>query len=108
MNTSRRRVLSTLALGSLLAAATLPATAQSFPSKPVRLIVPVGAGAAPDVVARLLAERLGAQWKQSLVVDNKPGAGGIPGMSALSHAAPDGYTLGFVPAAMATITPLLY
>jgi tripartite-type tricarboxylate transporter receptor subunit TctC len=92
----------------MLAAATLPAAAQNYPTKPVRLIVPVGPGAAPDVVARLLAERLGAQWKQTLIVDNKPGAGGIPGMSALSHAAPDGYTLGFVPAAMATITPLIY
>jgi tripartite-type tricarboxylate transporter receptor subunit TctC len=108
MNHPRRRVLATLALGSMLAAATLPAAAQNYPTKPVRLIVPVGPGAAPDVVARLLAERLGAQWKQTLIVDNKPGAGGIPGMSALSHAAPDGYTLGFVPAAMATITPLIY
>lgn len=109
MNITRRRALAGLALGCTLAGAALPAAAQAaYPNKPVRLIVPVGPGAAPDVVARLVAERLGALWKQSLVVDNKPGAGGIPGMSALAHAPADGYTLGFVPAAMATITPLIY
>ncbi|MDZ5461137.1 Bug family tripartite tricarboxylate transporter substrate binding protein [Azohydromonas lata] len=112
MNLSRRRALAGLALGTTLGAAAWPAAAQGgtagYPTKPVRLIVPVGAGAAPDVVARLMAERLGALWKQTLIVDNKPGAGGIPGMSALAHAPADGYTLGFVPAAMATITPLIY
>jgi tripartite-type tricarboxylate transporter receptor subunit TctC len=59
----------------------------------VRLIVPVGPGAAPDVVARLVAERLGALWKQSLVVDNKPGAGGNIGADLVAKSAPDGYTL---------------
>ncbi|NML16464.1 Bug family tripartite tricarboxylate transporter substrate binding protein [Azohydromonas caseinilytica] len=109
MNTLRRRALAGLALTCTLAACALPAAAQgTYPSKPVRLIVPVGPGAAPDVVARLVAERLGALWKQSLIVDNKPGAGGIPGMSALARSPGDGYTLGFVPAAMATITPLIY
>lgn len=97
----------------LLAAAVLsmgtgPVLAQGWPTRPVTLIVPTGAGSAPDVIARLLAERLGALWGQAIIVDNKPGAGGIPGMSALARAKNDGYTLGFVPAAMATITPLVY
>lgn len=99
------------ALGALLAllAAGLPAAAQSpWPNKPVKLIVPAAAGAAPDVIARLVAEKLGAAWGQSVYVDNKPGAGGIPGMSALARSPNDGYTLGFVPAAMGTITPLVY
>ncbi|MEN9670328.1 MAG: hypothetical protein RL535_180 [Pseudomonadota bacterium] len=82
--------------------------AQVWPAKPIKMIVPAGAGAAPDVVARLLADKLGAVWGQSVVVDNKPGAGGIPGMSALARSANDGYTIGFVPAAMGTITPLVY
>ena len=82
--------------------------AQSWPGKPVKMIVPAQAGAAPDVVARLLADRLGVALGQSVFVDNKPGAGGIPGMSALARSANDGYTIGFVPAAMATITPLVY
>lgn len=84
------------------------AMAQSWPTRPVRLIVPAGAGAAPDVVARLLGERLGAAWGQGVVVENRPGAGGIPGMSALARSANDGYTIGFVPAAMGTLTPLVF
>ncbi len=84
------------------------AQAQDWPTKPVRMIVPIGPGSAPDVIARLLADRLGTLWNQAVVVDNKPGAGGIPGMSALANAGGDGYTIGFVPAAMATITPLVY
>ena len=92
------------------ALAVIPAlaSAQSWPNKPIKMIVPAGAGAAPDVVARLLADKLGAVWGQAVVVDNKPGAGGIPGMSALARSANDGYTIGFVPAAMGTITPLVY
>lgn len=94
---------------ALLAAAVLPAAAQGeWPAKTVKLIVPAAAGAAPDVIARLIADKLGAAWGQTVIVDNKPGAGGIPGMSALSRSANDGYTLGFVPAAMGTITPLVY
>jgi tripartite-type tricarboxylate transporter receptor subunit TctC len=101
---TRRAVLG----AALLAALPLTATAQAWPSRPVKLIVPAAPGAAPDVVARLMAERLGAAWGQTVVVENRPGAGGIPGMSALARSANDGYTLGFVPAAMGTITPLVY
>jgi tripartite-type tricarboxylate transporter receptor subunit TctC len=82
--------------------------AQAWPARPVRLIVPTGAGSAPDVVTRILADRLAQAWGQGVVVDNRPGAGGIPGMSALARSANDGYTIGFVPAAMATITPLVF
>jgi tripartite-type tricarboxylate transporter receptor subunit TctC len=74
----------------------------------VRLIVPYAAGTAPDVIARLLAERLGAAWGQSVFVDNRPGAGGIPGMSALARAGGDSHVLGLVPAAVLTLTPHLY
>lgn len=93
---------------SLLALASSHAMAQAWPGKPVRMIVPAGAGAAPDVIARIVGEKLAAAWGQGVVVDNKPGAGGIPGMSALAKSAPDGYTIGFVPAAMGTITPLVF
>lgn len=100
----RRRLLAA-ALLSLCAASV---HAQAWPTKPVRMIVPTAAGSAPDIIARLLAERLGAAWGQTVIVDNKPGAGGIPGMSTLARSPNDGYTIGFVPAAMATITPLVY
>ncbi|UJW81036.1 Bug family tripartite tricarboxylate transporter substrate binding protein [Hydrogenophaga sp. SL48] len=103
---SKRGVLQ--AALSLLALASTQAMAQAWPSKPVRLIVPAGAGAAPDVIARIVGEKLAAAWGQGVIVDNKPGAGGIPGMSALARSAPDGYTIGFVPAAMGTITPLVF
>jgi tripartite-type tricarboxylate transporter receptor subunit TctC len=107
MTLSSKRALLRATL-SLLALAGTGAMAQSWPTKPVRMIVPAGAGAAPDVIARILGERLAAAWGQGVVVENKPGAGGIPGMSALAKSAPDGYTIGFVPAAMGTITPLVF
>lgn len=91
-----------------LAIAFVPAQAQTWPSKPVRMIVPAGSGAAPDVIARLLSDKLAAIWGQGVVVENRPGAGGIPGMSALARSDKDGYTIGFVPAAMGTITPLVF
>lgn len=104
----RRRLLWGVAALAGALAAPVSAWAQAWPARPVRLLVPTTAGSAPDVVARLLAERLGTAWGQSVFVDNRPGAGGIPGMSALARSANDGYTLGFVPAAMGTITPLVY
>jgi len=97
-----------LLMAAALALGSSHALAQTWPSKPVKMIVPAAAGSAPDVIARLLAERLGQIWGQSVIVDNRPGAGGIPGMSTLARSSGDGYTIGFVPAAMATLTPLLY
>jgi len=97
-----------LALLGLAGALPAPALAQGWPAKPVRLVVPFPAGAAPDVIARLVADRLGAAWGQAVFVENRPGAGGIPGMAALVRAPADGYTLGFVPAAVVTLTPELY
>lgn len=99
---------SALIAATALAMTPLLSVAQSWPAKPIKMIVPAQAGAAPDVVARLLADRLGTALGQSVFIDNKPGAGGIPGMSALARSVNDGYTIGFVPAAMATITPLVY
>ncbi|MES2188791.1 MAG: tripartite tricarboxylate transporter substrate binding protein [Pseudomonadota bacterium] len=106
----RRKQLALAACAALLgmAAAIHPAMAQSWPNKPVRMIVPFPAGAAPDVIARLMAERLRLVWGQTVIVDNKPGAGGIPGMSALVRSPNDGYTIGFIPAAVLTLTPELY
>jgi len=107
MNCLYRRHLVHAAI-ALLAIANTSAMAQTWPARPVRMIVPLGAGSAPDVIARIVGERLAAAWGQGVVVDNRPGAGGIPGMSTLARSAPDGYTIGFVPAAMGTITPLVF
>jgi len=80
-----------------LALALLPvsysATAQNYPTKPIRLIVPLGAGGASDIVARVVAEKLGERLGQAVVVDNRPGAEGVIGMEAAAKSAPDGYTL---------------
>jgi tripartite-type tricarboxylate transporter receptor subunit TctC len=69
------------------------ARAQNYPSKPVKFIVPFGAGGPADVYARVLAQHLGDAFKQSFVVENRPGAGAIIGTEAVAKAEPDGYTL---------------
>jgi tripartite-type tricarboxylate transporter receptor subunit TctC len=66
------------------------AAAQSYPSRTVTIIVPFGAGSITDAMARVLADKLGAMWKQSVVVENRPG---LPGTTAAAKSAPDGYTL---------------
>ena len=84
----------TLAVISILA--VMPWTgagAQDYPNKPVRIIVPFGAGGPADVYARVLAQHLGDSFKQSFVVENRPGAGAIIGTDAVAKAEPDGYTL---------------
>ncbi len=77
----------------LLAFAGGHAGAQGYPSKAVRIIVPLGAGGATDIVARVVAEKLGARLGQQVVVDNRPGAEGIIGVDVAAKSAPDGYTL---------------
>lgn len=69
------------------------ASAQSYPAKPIHLIVPLGAGGASDVVARVIAQKLSERLGQTVIVENRPGAEGIIGMEYAAKAAPDGYTL---------------
>ncbi|MFL4981076.1 MAG: Bug family tripartite tricarboxylate transporter substrate binding protein, partial [Xanthobacteraceae bacterium] len=64
-----------------------------WPTKPIRLVVPFGAGGVADLTARAVGEQLGKQLGQALVIDNKPGAGGITAANAVLQAEPDGYTL---------------
>jgi len=72
------------------------ASAQTYPSKPIKIIVPFTPGSATDVMARILSERLNAAWGQPVVVDNRPGAGGTIGIRETARAEPDGYTLAVV------------
>jgi tripartite-type tricarboxylate transporter receptor subunit TctC len=73
----------------------LPAQAQQYPAKPIRLIVPFVAGGSADVLSRVLAQRLNQQYGQQVVVENRPGSGGHVGAEAAARAAPDGYTIVF-------------
>ena len=76
-----------------------PAAAQEWPQRPITLIVSQAAGASPDVMARLIADRLAAQLKPGVVVENKPGGGNVIGAQAAARAAPDGYTFFFATSA---------
>lgn len=86
------RLIAPLAVLALLVAGA-PARAQPYPVKPIKLIVPLGAGGATDVVARVIAAKLGEGLGQTVVVENRPGAEGVIGMEAAAKSAPDGYTL---------------
>jgi tripartite-type tricarboxylate transporter receptor subunit TctC len=79
--------------GIVLTSASSLALAQSFPNRPVRILVPFPAGAGVDIVARMLAQPLTEQWGQAAVIDNRPGAGGTIACELAAKAAPDGYTL---------------
>lgn len=109
--THRRRLLGSCALS--LAALALPSWGQTpaasdWPTKPVRLMVPAAAGTAPDIMARVLGERLAKLWGQPVVVDNKPGAGGVIGMTAAKNGERDSHGFAFVPAFVITLTPYMY
>lgn len=93
------------ALGVFVAAA---ASAQTWPDKPVRFIVPTPPGNALDISARILAEKLSVQWKQSVFVDNRAGGAGIPAMVAGKTSPADGYTVIVGPSSTVAINPGLY
>jgi tripartite-type tricarboxylate transporter receptor subunit TctC len=95
--------LSTLSVVVCAALFTTDALAlQSYPHKPIRIIVAAAAGNASDISARNLAHELGLQLGQQVVVDNRPGASGIIGFEMMARAAPDGYTFGYIPYIFAT------
>jgi len=97
-----------IAAAVLLAAAGGTACAQSYPTRPVRIVVPFPPGAALDSTARSVADRLTAKLKQAFVVENRPGASGHIGTDAVAKAEPDGYTLLFSLDTPLTVSPALY
>jgi tripartite-type tricarboxylate transporter receptor subunit TctC len=101
MTIARRHAL----LGIAAIALARPALAQAWPSRPIRFVVPYGAGNQADLVARVLAEGLGARWGQRPVIENVAGAGGAIGVAQIARAAPDGYTIGLIAIAALAITP---
>src|SRR5262249_6918882 len=91
-----------------LAAPTSPAHAQSYPQKPVRVVVPLPAGGATDVITRAVTQRLSELWGQQVVIENRGGANTQIGAEAAAKSAPDGYTLLATSEATLAVTPFLY
>lgn len=106
MHSIQRRAL--LCATVAFAALPLSAFAQDYPTRPVTIVVPFSAGGGVDAMARLLAEKLRVSLKQSVVVDNKPGASGMLGAAFVAKATPDGYTLLLGSAGETAINPLVY
>lgn len=101
----RRHLLQTSLAGAV--ALSAPTFAQAWPARPIKLVVPFPPGSSPDIIARLVAEPLGQALGQTVIVDNRPGAGGNVGTGAVAKAEPDGYTLLFTIQGPLVTAPLL-
>ena len=97
-----------IAAGALFLLAAAYASAQTYPNKPIRLVVPYSTGTSTDVLGRLYAQKLGDLLGQTILVDNKAGAGGNIAGEAVARAAPDGYTLTLSTSAVHATNPALY
>jgi tripartite-type tricarboxylate transporter receptor subunit TctC len=99
-----KKIITTL----LVAFISVNVMAQNFPSKPVKIILSVGVGSGPDVMARKISEVLTEKWKQPVLVENRPGGAGVIGLNAINHESADGYTLGFLDGGSVVSYPILY
>lgn len=95
-------------LAGLMLAASLPVMAQSYPVKPVRMVVPSAPGSGPDLMARLVAQELSKSLGKQVITEPRPGAGGSLGAEIVAKAPPDGYTLIMGSAGSQSVTPALY
>ena len=95
-------------IAALAVAATFSAYAQTYPAKPVRLVVPFPAGGGSDVVGRIVAQKLGERVGQQVIVDNRAGAGGSIGTEAVVKSPADGYTVVLASTSEIAINPSLY
>ena len=106
MNRAIRSLYVLMAGGALFVNAAA-ATAQAYPSRPIRIVVPFGAGGGADLVTRFLAQRMTTALGTSVVVDNRPGGGGLIGTQIVATAAPDGYTLVEASATTLAVVPMM-
>src|SRR5438309_12024172 len=105
-----RSLLAALTTAIALAVATgaVAQTADNFPNRPIRIIVPQAAGSGVDLQARVLAQKMGELWGQQGIVENRPGANAIVGMEAAAKAQSDGYTLVYAPVSAVTTNAFIY
>src|ERR1044072_4613729 len=101
----RRTFMRTLAALFIAACLVQPASAQTWPQRPITFIVSQSAGASPDVMARMMPTKLSVTLGQSVIVENKPGAGNVIGAQAAARSAPDGYTFFFAASAAVRTHP---
>jgi tripartite-type tricarboxylate transporter receptor subunit TctC len=104
----RMSILTKTLAAAFAAALSLPALAQDYPTKPIRIIVQFTPGTSTDILARVVGQKMGEQWKQQVIIDNRPGAGGIVGTELAKNASPDGYTLVMAVSSAFGINPTLY
>ena len=104
----RRTLVTIIATGLALALQADPVAAQGFPAKPVRMVIGFAAGGTTDLVGRLVAQRLGDSWGQTVVVENRTGASGMIAAEAVAKAPADGYTLLVTPQTSLAVAPALY
>ena len=98
------RISTACAMSIALLTIASAAHAQDYPVKPVRMVVHIGPGSSMDIIARVLAQKMNEAWGQSIIVDNRAGAGGTIGMDVVAKAAPDGYTILFGSSSVAIAT----
>ncbi len=108
MNHSPHKLLAHALLGIAALAPWQLTLAQAWPSKPVRIVVPFAVGGTTDVVARIVGQKLGEAWNQSVVIENRGGAGGNIGADVVAKAASDGYTILMTSGSIFTVNPSLY
>jgi tripartite-type tricarboxylate transporter receptor subunit TctC len=104
----RRRLLLVASLSFVFHIPSIAHAEDAYPGQPVRIIVPFSAGGSTDVLARTIGQRLGTLWKQSVVVDNRPGAGGMIAAQVVAKSSPDGYTLMLASGSMFTVNQYIY
>ena len=102
------RILTIIVSCALLLEYSVEAVAQPYPTKPVRLVSPYSPGGGTDILARLIGQSLSEALKQSVIVENRPGGGGIIGTEAVARAAPDGYTIMLASPSPIVVAPHLY
>src|SRR5437016_7392560 len=99
------RCLAAAALAGALSTAALPCAAQAYPAKPLLVLMPLQAGSAVDVMIRIVAQKMGEDMGQQIVIENQPGAAGAIGAERIKRAAPDGYTVGVLNDSVLTMIP---